>query len=107
MAEKDYLKLTGNYYFDPVKKTILKKQGGSFSFVLHDRRRGHRPVSQDRRSRMEAMPIHLKPMAQNLFWDAEGKNVYKKIGGNYVLYSRDRRKSGGDSPTGKDRRTGS
>ena len=105
MSEKNYLKLTGNYYFDPVKKHILKKQGGSFSFVLHDRRRSHRPVSQDRRSRMEAMPIHLKPMTQGLFWDAEGKNVYKKIGGNYVLYSKDRRKSGGASPTGKDRRT--
>ena len=105
MAEKDYMKLTGNYYFDPVKKTILKKQGGSFTFVLHDRRRGHRPVSKDRRSRMESMPIHLKPMTQSLFWDAEGKNVYKKIGGNYVLYSKDRRKSGGASPTGNDRRT--
>jgi hypothetical protein len=104
MAEKDYMKLTGNYYFDPVKKTILKKQGGSFSFVLHDRRRGHKPVSQDRRSRRESMPIHLKPTAQGLFWDSEGKNVYKKIGGNFVLYSKDRRKSAGASPHGGERR---
>jgi hypothetical protein len=92
LSEKNYLKLTGNYFFDPVKKQILKKQGSGYVFVLHDRRRSHRPVSQDRRARLEAIPVHLKPIAQNLFWDAEGKYIYKKINGNFVLYSKDRRK---------------
>ncbi|HEY5039589.1 MAG TPA: hypothetical protein VIJ93_11000 [bacterium] len=104
MSEKNYLKLTGSFYFDPIHKHILKKQGGTYSFVLHDRRRTHKPVSKDRRSRLEAMPIHLKPIIQGLFWDSENKYVYKKIGGNFVLYSKDRRKSHGPSPTGSDRR---
>jgi hypothetical protein len=104
MSEKNYLKLTGNFYFDPVHKHILKKQGATYIFVLHDRRRAQKPVSKDRRARFDAMPIHLKPIAQGLFWDAESKNVYKKIGGNFVLYSKDRRKSHGPSPTGSDRR---
>lgn len=106
MSEKNYMKLTGNYYFDPVKKHILKKQASGFVFVMHDRRRSHRPVSKDRRAKFEAMPIHLKPMAQGLFWDSENKDVYKKIGGNFVLYSKDRRKAHGPSPTGNDRRKG-
>jgi hypothetical protein len=50
------------------------------------------------------MPIHLKPMAQGLFWDAENKAVYKKIKENFVLYSKDRRKGGSGSPTGNERR---
>lgn len=104
MSEKNYLKLSGNFYFDPVKKHILKKQGVSFAFVMHDRRRGHRPVAKDRRARFDAMPIHLKPITHGLYWDSGNKDVYKKIGGNFVLYSKDRRKAHGPSPTGADRR---
>ncbi len=104
MSEKNYIKLSGNFYFDPVKKHILKKQGSSFAFVRHDRRFSHRPVAKDRRYKFDAMPIHLKPIAQGLFWDAENKHVYKKINENYVLYSKDRRKAPGASPTGAERR---
>lgn len=104
MSEKSYIKLSANFYFDPIKKHILKKQGESFTFVRHDRRFSQRPVVKDRRARFEALPVHLKPIAQGLFWDPEGKNVYKKIGGNFVLYSRDRRKVPGESPTGNERR---
>ncbi len=107
MSEKDYIKLSGNFYFDPIKRHILKKQGQNFSFVRHDRRFTHRPVTKDRRYKLDAMPIHLKPITQGLFWDAEGKNVYKKIGGNFVLYSKDRRKAFGASPTGAERRQSS
>lgn len=104
MAEKDYLKLSGSFYFDPIKKHILKKQGSGWVFVMHDRRRGQKPVTKDRRAMFEAMPIHLKPIAQGLFWDSNAKDVYKKINDNLVLYSKDRRKSHGPSPTGADRR---
>src|ERR1035441_962280 len=104
MAESQYMKLTGSYYFDPVKKHILKKQGGKFSFVLHDRRRAHRPVSKDRRSKFESMPIHLQPITHGLYWDSGNKDVYRKMGNNFVLYSKDRRKVHGPSPTGQDRR---
>lgn len=104
MAEEKFIRLSGNYFFDPIKREILKKQGAGYVFVRHDRRLSNRPVAKDRRDRFEAMPIHLKPITHGLFWDAEGKNVYKKIGGNFVLYSRDRRKAAGASPTGQERR---
>ncbi len=104
MSEKDYLKLSGSFYFDPIKKHILKKQGSGWAFVMHDRRRGHKPVTKDRRAMFDAMPIHLKPIAQGLFWDSNAKDVYKKIKDNLVLYSKDRRKSHGPSPTGGERR---
>ena len=104
MTESRYIKLTGNYYFDPIKRHILKKQGQQYSFVLHDRRRLHRPVTKDRRGRFEEMPLQLVPIHHELFWDAEGKNVYRKIKDNFVLYSRDRRKTHNPSPTGVDRR---
>jgi hypothetical protein len=104
MPEADYIKLTGSFYFDPIKKSILKKQGGQFSFVLHDRRRAHRPVSKDRRAKFEAMPIHLKPITHGLFWDAESKDVYRKIGNNFVLYSKDRRKGHSPRPSHEERR---
>ncbi len=104
MTESRYLKLTGNYYFDPIRKEILKKQGTAFTLVLHDRRRFNQPVGKDRRSRFESLPIHLKPMSQGLFWDEENQNVYRNIRGNFVLYSRDRRKVLSGSPTGQNRR---
>ena len=104
MSEKNYIKLSGTFFFDPIKKAILKKQGGGFAFVMHDRRRNHRPVTKDRRAKFEAMPIHLKPIAQGLFWDAENKDVYKKINGNFVLFSKDRRKTKGQAPGGAERR---
>ena len=39
MAASDYIKLTGNFYFDPAARTILKKQGERYIHVQHDRRR--------------------------------------------------------------------
>ncbi len=105
MSEKTYVKLSGSFYFDPVKRHILKKQGAGFVFIMQDRRRNHRPVTKDRRAKFEAMPIHLKPIAQGLFWDVENKAVYKKIGGNFVLFSKDRRKTHGQNPGGGERRS--
>lgn len=107
LSEKNYIKLTGNFYFDPLKKNILKKQGSSYIFVLNDRRRNEKPVSKDRRKgAAETVPVHLKPIIQGLYWDAANKQVYKKLGGNFVLFSKDRRKAHGPSPTGHERRTG-
>ena len=106
MAEEQYIKLTGNFYFDPVKKHIMKKAGSVYSFVLHDRRRSNRPVTKDRRAKFEAMPVHLKPIAQGLFWDPESKEVYRKINNNYVLYSKDRRAGRAPKPSDKERRGG-
>ena len=104
MSEKNYIKLTGSYVFDPATKRILKKQGDGYVVVLHDRRKSQKPVARDRRYKPEAASIHLKPISHFLYWDSAGKDVYKKIGGNFVLYSRDRRKAPVAKRPGLDRR---
>lgn len=104
MSEDKYIKLQGNFYFDPVQKTILKKQGTKYIFVLHDRRRVNLPVVKDRRAKFEEMPVHLKPIANNLFWNADTKQVFKKIGNNFVLYSKDRRQGRAPKTHDKERR---
>lgn len=103
MSEDKYIKLQGNFFFDPVQKTILKKQGSKFTHVMHDRRRVNVPVVKDRRAKFEAMPVHLKPIAKGLFFNPATKEVFRQIGNNYVLYSRDRR-SGRGGHAGEDRR---
>ena len=104
MAEEKFIKLTGNFYFDPAQKAILRRTGDRYSFVLHDRRRVNRPVVKDRRAKFDAMPVHLKPIAQGLFWNAETKEVFRKIGNNYVLYSKDRRSGRAPGHGGQERR---
>ncbi len=92
MGESDYVKLTGNFYFDPAKKIILKKVGGSFSVVLHDRRRSNKSVAVDRRKREEMQPADLKPLGKGLYWDAKSKDLFRKAGEKWVLFTKDRRK---------------
>ncbi len=104
MAEPKYVHLTGDYYFDPHSRHILRKMGGRWVFIRHDRRSGQKPVGRDRRSRMEQLPVELKPISMGLYWDEKHKMVYKKVRDNFVLYSKDRRRKPGSSPTGKERR---
>ena len=92
MGETDYVKLTGNFYFDPAKKIILKKVGGSYSVVLHDRRRLHKPVAMDRRKKEEKQPTDLKPLGKGLYWDSKSKDLFRKAGETLVLFTKDRRK---------------
>jgi len=104
MTEANYVKLTGNYFFDPAKKVILKKQGGKFITVLHDRRRANRPVGQDRRKRDAEPPMDLKALGQGLYWDPKSKEIYRKAADKMVLFTRDRRKDRASKPVEKDRR---
>ncbi|HVZ81119.1 MAG TPA: hypothetical protein VHE12_10065 [bacterium] len=104
MSAEKYIKLQGNFYFDPVQKTIMRKQGDQFILVLHDRRRVNRPVVKDRRAKFDELPVHLKPIAKGLFFNPETKEVFRKIGNNYVLYSKDRRSGRGGGPAGQERR---
>lgn len=92
------IKLSVGYYFDPVTKAILKKVGGRYEFLRHDRRK------KDRKSQAEAELLQFKMISGGLFWDEKSKRLYRKSSGHFVLYSPDRRKSGGASPTGKERR---
>jgi hypothetical protein len=105
MADARYLKLTGDYYFDKVKKLVVRKVGENYIEAIKDKRKINRSVPNDRRSRMEAESVQLKSISQGLFWDSMNQQVYRKVGKNFVLYSKDRRYNPGQSPTGQDRRS--
>lgn len=92
------VKLTAGYFFDPVTKAILKKNGSRYDFLRHDRRR------KDRKTQAEAERLQFRMVTGGMFWDEKSKKLYRKSAGHYVLYSPDRRKAGGKSPTGKERR---
>jgi hypothetical protein len=104
MAVSDYIKLTGNFYFDPASRAILKKQGERYLHVQHDRRRANKPVSVDRRKKPGEAPAGMKVIGDGLFWDEKSKGIYRQAAGKLTLYSRDRRKAAGPHPAGGDRR---
>jgi hypothetical protein len=98
---KRLIRLKVGYFFDPVTREILRKVGSQFVYVRHDRRR------TQRLSRAEAETGEMRLIQGGLFWDPKGMAVYQFRSGQYVLYSRDRRKDPlGHSPTGKERRKG-
>jgi hypothetical protein len=110
MAEANYVKLTGNYYFDPAQKVILKKLGDRFTTVLHDRRHVQRPVGLDRRQKAKEPPTGMKARGYGPYWDKKSMDLYRMTAGKPVLYTKDRRKTKerraelGRRPQGKDRR---
>lgn len=104
MSEDKYIKLQGSFYFDPAQRTILRKQGGQFIHVMHDRRRVNLPVTKDRRAKFEEIPVQLKPIAKGLFFNPATKEVFRRIGNNYVLYSKDRRQGRAPKTHDKERR---
>src|SRR5258708_3971855 len=106
MALPNYVHLGGAFYFDAKNRFIMKKTGERYVFVRHDRRSslGQKPVAKDRRSQAQADAGHFKPIAGGLFWSPEEKAVFKKTEANYVLYSRDRRKTPGENAGGPERR---
>jgi hypothetical protein len=104
MGVSDYIKLTGNFFFDPATKAILKKQGERYVHVQHDRRRVNKPVAVDRRKKAGEAPAGMKDLGNGLFWDAKNLGIYRMAGGKFSLYSKDRRKGAGPIPGGVERR---
>jgi hypothetical protein len=94
---KRLVPLKVGYFFDPVTREILRKVGSKYVFVRHDRRR-------TARSGKDTQTVRLKPIQGGLYWDAVAVAIYQFRDGHYVLYSKERRKVPGSSPTGKDRR---
>jgi hypothetical protein len=105
MAESSYVKLTGNFFFDPAQKVILKKVGDRYIQVLHDRRRSSRPVAIDRRKRADENQGDMRPLGRGLYWDKKSKDIYRKAGDNLVLFTKDRRKGAGPRPENGERRS--
>jgi hypothetical protein len=83
------VKLSSGYYFDPLEKALLRKQGSQFGFVRHDRRY-ERTLKA---SQAEAEAKGFRMVIGGLFWDEKAKKLYRKSGKNYVLFSPDRRKA--------------
>ncbi|HXC65289.1 MAG TPA: hypothetical protein VNZ67_13085 [bacterium] len=94
---KRLVRLKVGYYFDPVTREVLRKVGSQFVFVRHDRRRTNR-------SGNDKKTVRLKPIQGGLYWDAAAVAIYQFRNGQYVLYSKDRRKGYAPLPMGKDRR---
>jgi hypothetical protein len=85
------VRLTSGYYYDPVEKALLRKEGSQFGFVRHDRR--HERELKATQAEAEARGFRM--VAGGLFWDEKLKKLYRKSGRNFVLYTGDRRKSKG------------
>jgi hypothetical protein len=97
---KRLIRLSSGYYFDPLEKALLKKEGSQFGFVRHDRRFER----TQKASQAEAEARGFRMVLGGLFWDLKGKKLYRKSGKNYVLYSGDRRNKSGKNPAGEERR---
>jgi hypothetical protein len=96
---KRLVRLKVGYYFDPLTREILRRVGSQYVFVRHDRRR------IQRMSPAVAETGRMRLIQGGLFWDPTENAVYQFRSGNYVLYSRDRRKGGtGKNPAGNERR---
>jgi hypothetical protein len=100
---KRLVRLSAVYYFDPVEKMVLVKNGSRYTFVRHDRRKGAGKAA--RKTQVQAEESQFRMITGGLFWDEKAKRLYRKSGKHYVLYSPDRRKIGGSSPMGKERRS--
>ena len=99
------VRLTSGYYYDPVEKALLRKEGSQFGFVRHDRR--HEREMKATQAEAEARGFRM--VAGGLFWDEKLKKLYRKSGRNFVLYTGDRRKAKATDrrkkrPGGKERR---
>ena len=95
MEVKRLKKLGAGYFWDPIKKQVVKKVGSVFQFVRHDRRGAARGAGVQRR---------FKSVTGGLLWDLVENKLYRKQGEHYILYSPDRRKKRGRSPSGAERR---
>jgi hypothetical protein len=108
MAER-YIPLGGILYFDTKDRTILRKNGERFVFMRHDRRNAQAavqaqwPVKYERRNSVKEARRY-KSIGGGLYWSEELGGVFKKSGENFLLYSRNRRKSAGAPPDGVERR---
>ncbi len=87
-----YVHLEGNIYFDTKDKVIVKNMGGRYVFLRHDRRTKNIPVEDEKRE-FNKKSADLIPVSSGLFYDKKLRHLYKKIGNNLVLYSKDRRKT--------------
>ena len=94
------VKLSAGYYFDPVEKELLKKQGSQIGFVRHDRR--HERLMKATQAEAEARAFRM--VLGGMYWDEKAKKLYRKSGKNFVLYSPDRRKGGAKAPQSGERR---
>lgn len=91
MTER-YIHIKENLYFDTKDRVIVKNMGNRFVFVSHDRRRTNLKVDQEKRK--DAIILKdLIPISKGLLFDKKSKCVYKKVGNNLVLFSKDRRKT--------------
>jgi hypothetical protein len=101
MAEERYMYLKGNIYYDTKDKVIVQHLGNRYVFIRHDRRTKAAPVTEGKREEDRITKGFIQVQG-TLYFDKNTRQLYKKLGKNMVLYTKDRRKAA--ARVGLDRR---
>ena len=94
MAEERYIHLKGKIYYDTKDKVIVQSMGNRFVFLRHDRRSKSAPVAEGKREEDKLAKGFIQVQG-TLYFDKNTRQLYRKLGGKMVLYTKDRRKSAG------------
>jgi hypothetical protein len=103
MAEERYMHLKGNIYYDTKDKVIVQSLGNRFVFLRHDRRSKPSSVAQGKREEDKLTKGFIQVQG-TLYFDKNTRQLYKKLGKNMVLYTKDRRKTTGKVPVDRRKR---
>jgi hypothetical protein len=87
-----YKHLKGHLYYDNQEKVIVQNMGNRYVFVRHDRRGTGKAVDGVKRREDDRTPKGYLLVSASLYFDTVTHQLYKKIGPNFVLYTKDRRK---------------
>lgn len=97
MTEERYMHLKGNIYYDTKDKVIVQSLGNRFVFLRHDRRSKAAQVKEGKRDE-DKLTKGFILVQGTLFFDTNTRQLYRKLGKNMVLYTKDRRKTTGKVP---------
>lgn len=101
MTEERYMHLKGNIYYDIKDKVIVQHLGNRYVFLRHDRRTKSASVTEGKREEDKLTKGFIQVQG-TLYFDKNTRQLYRKLGKNMVLYTKDRRKTA--AKVGVDRR---
>jgi hypothetical protein len=81
--------LSGDFYYDPKEKLILKKEGSQFKLLDHERKRVNGTAAQVKN---DALEQGYKAVSGGFYWNEKTRQLYVRQGERYVLYALDRRR---------------
>ena len=93
MADERYTHLKGHLYYDNNEKVIVQNLGNRYVFVRHDKRSAVHPVVGGEKREGDRIPKSYLLVSASLYFDTVTRQLYKKSGDKFVLYTKDRRKT--------------